>query len=161
MQKILVTGFGGFIGYSLVKELQKNFAITAFDNFSDFSNYDIKRARAGQLGIQNFDVFKRERIFRKELTTFHYADLCNVEQLEKIFSETSFDLIIHLAALTGVRQSLLNPRAYLDSNIKGFVNLLECANKFDVRKIIYASSSSVYGLNDETPFNFTFSVTSF
>jgi len=155
MQKILVTGFGGFIGYSLVKELQKNFQIIAFDNFSDFSNYDIKQARAQQLGIQNFDVFKRETVFRSDSTTFYYADLCNIEQLEKIFSTTSFDLIIHLAALTGVRQSLLNPQAYLDSNIKGFVNLLECAKKFEVNKVIYASSSSVYGLNDETPYTET------
>ena len=75
-----------------------------------------------------------------------------MEQLDKIFSSQKFDCIIHLAALTGVRQSLVNPQAYINSNITGFVNLLECAKKYGLKNIIYASSSSVYGLNYETPY---------
>lgn len=152
MQKILITGFGGFIGYSLVQELKGQFQIGALDSFSELSNYSIKLARARQLGISDFTLFKTKTLYQSAENSFHYADLCNLEQLEKIFSSTRFDLVIHLAALAGVRQSLLNPQVYIDSNIKGFVNLLECAKKFEVRNIIYASSSSVYGLNDETPY---------
>lgn len=152
MQKILVTGFGGFIGYTLVQSLKEQFDITAFDNFSDFSNYEIKKARAAQLGINDFETFKTNASFQSGNANFHYADLCNAEQLENIFSANKFDCIIHLAALTGVRQSLINPLAYIDSNVKGFINLLECAKKFEVKNVIYASSSSVYGLNDETPY---------
>ena len=152
MQKILITGFGGFIGHSLVQRLKGQFEITALDNFSELSNYSIKLARANQLGISDFESFKTKTVFQSEQATFHYADLCNIEQLEKIFSSTQFDFVIHLAALAGVRQSLLNPQVYIDSNIKGFVNLMECAKKFGVKNIIYASSSSVYGLNDETPY---------
>ncbi len=152
MRKVLITGFGGFIGYSLVQRLKRQFEITALDNFSELSNYSIKLARANQLGISDFDSFKAKAVFQSEQATFHYADLCNIEQLESIFSSTQFDFVIHLAALAGVRQSLLNPQVYIDSNVKGFVNLMECAKKFGVKNIIYASSSSVYGLNDETPY---------
>lgn len=152
MQKILITGFGGFIGYSLVQLLKEQFQITALDNFSDLSNYEIKKARAAELGIVDFDSFITETVFQSASGNFHYADLCDIAQLGKCFSSQQFDCVIHLAALTGVRQSLLNPQAYIDSNIKGFVNLLECAQKSGVKNIIYASSSSVYGLNDETPY---------
>ncbi len=152
MQKILITGFGGFIGYSLVESMKEKFQITAFDNFSELSNYEIKKARVAELGITDFDSFKTKRIFQSASATFHYADLCNMAELEKSFSSNQFDCIVHLAALTGVRQSLVNPQAYIDSNVKGFVNLLECAKKFGVKNIIYASSSSVYGLNHETPY---------
>lgn len=152
MQRVLITGFGGFIGYSLVKALKDKFQLTALDNFSELSNYEIKRARAARLGITDFKAFTDSGSSKPAETAFYYADLCNIPQLEKIFVAQPFDCIVHLAALTGVRQSLLNPQAYIDSNIKGFVNLLECAKKFGVKNIIYASSSSVYGLNDETPY---------
>jgi len=152
MQKILVTGFGGFIGYTLVQQLKQKMAITAFDNFSDFSNYEIKKQRAAQLGIADFEAFKTQTSYQSAAGSFYYADLCNAEQLDKIFASQQFDCIVHLAALTGVRQSLDNPQAYIASNVTGFVNLLESAKKYGVKNIIYASSSSVYGLNEETPY---------
>jgi len=152
MQKILVTGFGGFIGFSLVQAFKQTFDITALDNFSVFSNYEIKKARAAQLGISDFESFRAETVFQSGSTKFYYADLCNAEQLDKIFTSQQFDCIIHLAALTGVRQSLINPQAYIDSNVKGFINLLDSAKKAGVKNIIYASSSSVYGLNQTTPY---------
>lgn len=152
MQKVLVTGFGGFIGYSLIQALKSKFDITALDNFSTLSNYDIKKARAKELGITDFEAFTTSKQQSVNNLNFYYADLCNLAELETVFNSRQFDHIIHLAALTGVRQSLINPQAYIDSNIKGFVNLIECAKKHGVKNIIYASSSSVYGLNEETPY---------
>ncbi len=152
MQKILVTGFGGFIGYTLVQSLKNTFHTTALDNFTTISNYDIKTARAAQLGITDIDAFKAAGKIQNSNADFYYTDICDAAGLEKCFSGQQFDVIIHLAALTGVRQSLLNPQAYIDSNVKGFINLLECANKYGIKNIIYASSSSVYGLNDKTPY---------
>ncbi len=152
MQKILITGFGGFIGYSLVQELKDKFRITALDNFSELSNYEIKKARAAQLGIADTDLLKSQGHIQTPVADFYYADICKPEELEQCFTGEKIDVIIHLAALTGVRQSLLTPQAYIDSNVKGFVNLLECANRHSVKHVIYASSSSVYGLNSETPY---------
>ncbi len=152
MQRVLVTGFGGFIGYSLVQALRDKFEITGLDNFSAISNFEIKKERAAQLGILDFEKFKQQGFLKSEGGTFYYADLCDLVSLESVFATGNFDGIVHLAALTGVRQSLLNPQAYIDANVKGFINLLECAKKYGVKNIIYASSSSVYGLNDITPY---------
>lgn len=152
MQKILVTGFAGFIGYSLVSRLKEKFKVTALDNFSSVSNYEIKKARAAELGIKNFSSFKTTGSLCEENITLHYADVCNAQQLEKIIGTESFDCVIHLAALTGVRQSLQNPQAYIDANITGFTSLAEVCRKAGIKNIIYASSSSVYGLNKQTPY---------
>ncbi len=150
--KILVTGFGGFIGYTLVKALRSSHQLHALDNFSLVSNYDIKLARAADLGLTDFHAFCASEGLEQNGVTYHYADLCRPEALEKVFAASSFDLIVHLAALTGVRQSVSNPQVYIDTNVKGFVNLLEVAKKHGVKNIIYASSSSVYGSNTETPY---------
>lgn len=148
--RILVTGFAGFIGYSLIQHL-KGHQLVGLDNFSELSNYDIKLARAGQLGI---DVKALELSPQTSAgSTFYRTDLTDVASLEKVFAAHQFDLVIHLAALTGVRQSLLNPQAYIDANIKGFINLLECANRHGIKNVIYASSSSIYGNNSETPYS--------
>lgn len=152
MQKILVTGFAGFIGYSLVNQLREKFSVTALDNFSRLSNYNIKKARAAELGIKNFSDFENTGSFQSANVTLHHADICKPEQLEKIISNESFDCVIHLAALTGVRPSLQNPQAYIDANVTGFINIAEACQKAGVKNIIYASSSSVYGLNQQTPY---------
>ena len=150
MQKILITGFAGFIGYSLVKALRDKYKIVAFDNFSKLSNYDIKLQRAQNLGVENPETFTSAQA---NGVTFYRADLCDMQALEEVFSVHQFSCIINLAALTGVRQSLNHPQAYIDANVKGFTNLLECAKKHSVTNIIYASSSSVYGLNEEVPYS--------
>lgn len=113
MQKILVTGFGGFIGYTLVQQLKQKLSITAFDNFSDFSNYEIKQQRAAQLGITDFEAFKEQGSFQSTNGSFYYADLCNAEQLDKIFASQQFDCVIHLAALTGASCWLIRRRILL------------------------------------------------
>lgn len=150
--KILVTGFGGFIGYTLVKALRSSHQLQALDNFSLISNYDIKLARAADLGVADFQAFCASHGLEQEGVVYHYADLCKPEALDQIFANGNFDLVVHLAALTGVRQSVANPQVYIDTNVKGFVNLLEAAHKHGVKNIIYASSSSVYGRNTETPY---------
>lgn len=149
---MLITGFGGFIGYTLVQSLKDKVGVVALDNFSQLSNFDIKLARAAQLGIDDFENFKAQGSATISNTSFYYTDLCDTARLQEIFTKHKIDLVIHLAALTGVRQSLVSPMPYIDSNIKGFVNLIECAVKAGVRNIIYASSSSVYGLNTSTPY---------
>ena len=106
MQKILVTGFGGFIGYTLVQQLKDKFQITAFDNFSDFSNYEIKRQRAAQLGITDFEAFKKQTSFQSTTGSFYYADLCNVEQLDKFFASQQFDCIIHSTKVLNYIQAM-------------------------------------------------------
>lgn len=150
MQKILITGFAGFIGYSLVKALREKYEIVAFDNFSKLSNYEIKLERARNLGISNPESFTATNM---NGVTFYNTDLCHMQALEEVFAAHQFSCIINLAALTGVRQSLNHPQAYIDANVKGFTNLMECAKKHGVSNIIYASSSSVYGLNDEVPYS--------
>ena len=150
MQKILITGFAGFIGYSLVKALRDKYEIVAFDNFSKLSNYDIKLQRAKDLGLENAEIFASAKA---KGVTFYRTDLCDMQALEDVFAAHQFSYIINLAALTGVRQSLNYPQAYIDANVKGFTNLLECAKKYGVSNIIYASSSSVYGLNEEVPYS--------
>lgn len=123
----------------------------AFDNFSPLSNYHMKLMRANELRINDVDLLKKGRV-KVDNAEYHYADLCDIDALDSIFSQHRFDGIIHLAALTGVRQSVQNPQAYIDANVKGFVNMAECAKKYGVKNFIYASSSSVYGANKETPY---------
>lgn len=148
--RILLTGYAGFIGYTLVQQLKEH-ELVGLDNFSSLSNYDIKLARAKQLGISDVKALANAPI-KNGNGTFYLADLADAAQLERILAAHKFDLIIHLAALTGVRQSLNNPQAYIDANVKGFVNLVEAANKSGVKNVIYASSSSVYGSNTQTPY---------
>lgn len=143
MQKILLTGYGGFIGSSLIKELNRHYQFVGLDNFTTFSNYDIKRKRESYL-LTEKPALKQVQFFE--------ADICNESELEDIFQSHKFEMAIHLAALTGVRPSLVDPGAYIDVNVKGFVNILEQAKKNGIKHIIYASSSSVYGLNDEVPY---------
>jgi len=152
MQRILVTGFAGFIGYSMVQRLREKHKVAALDNFSEVSNRQIKTDRAKQLGIEDPAALKNGEFLATPHSLFYHADLADINQLEKIFSTHTFDAVVHLAALTGVRQSLLQPQLYVDANVKGFVNLLETAHKHGVKRIIYASSSSVYGLNSDTPY---------
>lgn len=153
MQKILITGFGGFIGYSLVQRLRGTHGIVALDNFTDFSNHSIKLARAKELGISNVEVLNASKAVSEDGVDFYKADICNPLELEKIFAQHKFDAIVHLAAFTGVRPSLQFPEAYINTNITGFSNVVESARKHGVKNIVYASSSSVYGANTTTPYS--------
>lgn len=153
--KILVTGAAGFIGFHLCKKLVTlGHEVTGLDNINDYYEVDLKLGRLKELGIEDnpdWNVI----INSKDYNTFCFIkmNLEDKENLPKLFKELQFDIVCNLAAQAGVRYSLENPMAYVDSNIVGFVNLLECVRNFGVKKLIYATSSSVYGLNEKIPFS--------
>jgi len=137
-KNILVTGCAGFIGFHLTKRLsENNYNIIGIDNLNDYYDVAIKESRLDILSNNNQFVFYK-------------VDLCNTSELSKIFKNNKIDFIIHLAAQAGVRYSLENPNAYIDSNIIGFMNILGECKKYNLN-IIYASSSSVYGDSKQFP----------
>jgi len=139
--KVLITGTAGFIGFHLAKRLLDNGChVTGIDNLNNYYDVRLKEARLARLRpYTNFE--------------FHKIDISNKNGLEKIFHNTSFDVVVNLAAQAGVRYSLTNPNAYVDSNITGFVNILECCRHFHAKHLVFASSSSVYGANTKMPFS--------
>ena len=132
-EKILITGVAGFIGFSLAKKfLKNNYKIYGIDNVNNY--YDTK------LKIDRLKILKNNKKF-----FFKKIDLKNFKDLENYIKQNKINFIIHLAAQAGVRFSLKNPQTYIDNNITGFLNILEIMKKRKIKKIIYASSSSVYG----------------
>lgn len=152
---ILVTGAAGFIGYHVTKRLLKNgHQVTGLDNLNDYYSVDLKIARLKDTGIdlESTEVGKGLPI-TYENYTFHPADLKDRSSIEAIFEGQTFDVMFHLAAQPGVRHSLKNPHTYIDSNINGFLHVLEGCRHSGINHLIYASSSSVYGNSKNTPFN--------
>jgi UDP-glucuronate 4-epimerase len=139
--KILVTGAAGFIGSQLSKRLlARGDEVVGLDNLNDYYDVNLKKARLAQLeGQTNFKFVK--------------LDLANREGIAELFAQEKFNKVMNLAAQAGVRYSIENPHAYVDSNIVGFVNLLEGCRHNDVEHLVFASSSSVYGLNTTMPFS--------
>jgi UDP-glucuronate 4-epimerase len=141
MSKILVTGAAGFIGFHLAKVLlDRGDEVVGLDNLNDYYDVGLKQARLAQLeGRSGFRFVK--------------LDLADREGVTALFREEKFDRVVNLAAQAGVRYSLQNPHAYVDSNLVGFVNILEGCRHNDVKHLVYASSSSVYGANTSMPFS--------
>jgi UDP-glucuronate 4-epimerase len=138
---ILITGSAGFIGFCVTRYLLKNNnRIIGYDNVNNYYDTKLKEDRIKIL--QKYSMFQ-----------FVRNDLCSDKILEQLFDEYHFETVIHLAAQAGVRYSLENPRVYIDSNIVGFLNILECCRKYNTKHLVYASSSSVYGLNTKQPFS--------
>lgn len=138
---ILVTGAAGFIGYHLSdKLLARGDQVTGLDNLNDYYDVSLKEARLARL--EGRDGF-----------SFMRADLADRDAMEALFQANQFDAVVNLAAQAGVRYSLENPHAYIDSNIVGFTNVLECCRHHRVGHLVYASSSSVYGMNSTMPFS--------
>lgn len=138
--KILVTGAAGFVGSHLCKLLaRKKFKVAGIDCISDYYDKKFKLDRLKWIGKKNFK--------------FYQINLLNKKNLSLFFSENHFNLIIHLAAQPGVIYSLKNPYSYIENNIMAYLNLLEFAKKKEIKNIIYASSSSVYGKSNKLPFN--------
>lgn len=153
--KILVTGTAGFIGYHLAKKLlERGDTVIGLDNINDYYDVNLKYARLNELGIDREKI--EENILVESSTnpnhSFIKCDLENTDVINKLFKNEKFDAVCNLAAQAGVRYSLENPRAYIDSNIVGFLNILEACRHNDVKNLSYASSSSVYGLNKSQPF---------
>ena len=138
--KILITGSAGFIGFNFSKFLlvNTNFKIIGLDNFNDYYDVNLKRNRNKIL--LKFKNYKFKKI-----------DICNNKNLNKIFKKEKFDFVFHFAAQAGVRYSIKNPRKYIDSNYIGFFNILENSNFYKVKRLFYASSSSIYGENSQFP----------
>lgn len=143
MQKILVTGAAGFIGFHVAKTLcAQGVQVLGYDNLNDYYDVSLKQARLAELKKHNsFDFMK--------------ADLEDEAAMEKAFRDFKPDKVIHLAAQAGVRYSIENPRAYVTSNLMGFMNILEGCRHHKVEHLVYASSSSVYGANTKVPFSET------
>ena len=141
LKNILVTGAAGFIGFHLSKRLmQDGYRVFGLDNINDYYDVRIKHGRLQRL--QEGDQFK-----------FFKIDLADQEGLSRVFAEHSIDAVVNLAAQAGVRYSLINPQAYVNSNLVGFVNILESCRHYKVKHLVFASSSSVYGANTKMPFS--------
>jgi UDP-glucuronate 4-epimerase len=139
--KVLVTGVAGFIGYHLAQRLlAEGIQVYGIDNLNDYYDVSLKKARLVQLQPQTE-------------FTFECLDLANRDRLLQLFQDIKFNYVINLAAQAGVRYSLQNPFAYVDSNMSGFVNLLEGCRRSQVKHLVFASSSSVYGANAKVPFS--------
>lgn len=142
MEKVvLVTGAAGFIGFHLSQALlKKKYMVVGYDNINDYYDVNLKYARLDVL--KKFDNFK-----------FIHADLADADAVNKVFEGYHPDIVVNLAAQAGVRYSIENPRTYIDSNIIGFFNILEACRHNPVEHLLYASSSSVYGNQEKTPFS--------
>jgi UDP-glucuronate 4-epimerase len=140
-QKVLVTGAAGFIGFHLAKRLLSDgHPVVGIDNLNPYYDVSLKEARLEDL--------KKEANFK-----FLQIDLCDRRQLEDLFERQGFEVVVNLAAQAGVRYSLENPYAYVDSNLVGFINILECCRHKAIKHLVFASSSSVYGANTRMPFS--------
>lgn len=140
--KILVTGVAGFIGSETARAFLKDgHEVIGIDNLNDYYSPKLKRDRLARVHSERF--------------SFVECSLSDKETLLRLFKKNAFDIVVNLAAQAGVRYSLINPQSYVDSNITGFLNILECARAYPPRHLVYASSSSVYGRNTETPFRTT------
>ena len=142
--QILVTGAAGFIGADLSQKLlSQGHSVIGVDNFNDYYDVSLKRARLEQIKLYaSTDHFDMREI-----------DICNRESVAALFEDNAFDVVVHLAAQAGVRYSIENPSSYIDSNLVGFANILEGCRQNKVSHFVYASSSSVYGANKNFPFS--------
>lgn len=157
MKKVLVTGSAGFIGFFTMKKLLKEgYMVVGLDNINDYYDVNLKYARLNELGFDRSEVveWKKEAHSKTyDNAVFIRLNLEDRENIIKLFDKHKFDAVIHLAAQAGVRYSLENPMAYVDSNLVGFVNILECSRYNKIKHLVYASSSSVYGENPKVPFS--------
>ncbi|WP_018337425.1 NAD-dependent epimerase [Butyricimonas synergistica] len=154
--KVLVTGSAGFIGFHVVKRLlERGDEVVGLDNINDYYDVNLKYARLAETGITREDIEpgKLVQSGRYPLYRFVRMNLEDRERLPELFAREKFDRVVNLAAQAGVRYSLENPFAYVDSNLVGFVNVLECCRHHGIQHLVYASSSSVYGSNEKVPFS--------
>jgi len=152
--KVLVTGAAGFIGCETsLKFCEMGFDVVGFDNINDYYDVELKYARLARLGIDKSEIIQDKLIPGAKGFRFIKGSLENVQLVNDVFLHEKFDAVIHLAAQAGVRYSIENPTAYVSSNIVGFLNILEGCRYNDIKHLIYASSSSVYGKNKTIPFS--------
>ncbi len=153
---ILVTGAAGFIGFHVcISLLEKGFNVIGVDNINDYYDTNLKFSRLKILGLVGNNKIKYGSIIqgKKYDKRFKFVklDINDIENLNVIFRSNKISVVCNLAAQAGVRYSLENPHVYVNSNISGFVNILECCKKYNISRLVYASSSSVYGKSDKFP----------
>jgi UDP-glucuronate 4-epimerase len=148
MKKILVTGSAGFIGFHLAKGLlESGFDVVGIDNLNDYYDPQLKLDR-----LENLNAFVSEKNLQDSYQ-FTKLDISDEYALKDLFNQHHFDIVVNLAAQAGVRYSLENPNAYIVSNLVGYANILECCRHASIEHFIFASSSSVYGMNTKQPFS--------
>ena len=154
--KVLVTGAAGFIGFYVSKVLlSKGHKVVGLDNINDYYDVNLKFARLNELGIKENEASEFNKLCQSKTSDFTFVrmNLEDRDELPKLFKNEKFDIVCNLAAQAGVRYSIENPETYVDSNLVGFLNILECCRHNDIKHLVYASSSSVYGLNKKIPFS--------
>jgi UDP-glucuronate 4-epimerase len=157
--KILVTGAAGFIGFhTCLKLVKQGHEVYGIDNINDYYDPKLKFDRLNELGLNQAE----SKFFKNEVQSakfnslrFSRIDLVDHESIDNLFKQEQFEVVCNLAAQAGVRYSIENPKAYIDSNISGFLNILEGCRNHKVKHLVYASSSSVYGENKKVPFETT------
>lgn len=151
--KVLITGIAGFIGFHVAKRLlSEGFSVFGIDNLNDYYDIQLKKDRLKELGVVENDG---TWVYSVSGLSYIKMELQDKDSLMSLFSENKFEFVVHLAAQAGVRYSLSEPQKYVDSNITGFLNILECCRFYPVKHLIFASSSSVYGSNTKIPFSET------
>jgi len=156
MKKVLVTGTAGFIGFHLARKLvDQGYFVCGLDNINDYYDVNLKFDRLEQAGIERSQISYNQLLTSSLSSNYQFIQLGleDRDALFELFANRKFDVVVHLAAQAGVRYSLSHPQAYVDSNITGFLNILESCRHHPVENLIYASSSSVYGLNKDMPFS--------
>ena len=154
--KILVTGTAGFIGSCVaVKLAQRGDEVVGVDNLNEYYDVELKYGRLGRDGVDRWKAEAGEWVKSSKDAAYRFKrmSLGDRPAVQELFEKENFDTVCHLAAQAGVRYSLVNPYSYIDANIMGFTNLLECSRHHQVKHLVYASSSSVYGLNERYPFS--------
>lgn len=154
--KVLVTGAAGFIGFYVSKILtSKGHKVVGLDNINDYYDVNLKYSRLNELGIDKKKAAEFNTLCNSLTSDFSFVrmNLEDREELPKLFKTQQFDIVCNLAAQAGVRYSIENPETYVDSNLVGFLNILECCRNNDIKHLVYASSSSVYGMNKKIPFS--------
>lgn len=154
--KILLTGSAGFIGsYVALRLLERGDEVVGLDNINDYYSVDLKYSRLEKTGIEQAEISWYKLVQSKIYPNYRFIrmNLEDKQAMQMLFANEQFDRVCHLAAQAGVRYSITNPYAYIESNIDGFINILEGCRHYAVKHLVYASSSSVYGLNANVPFS--------
>jgi UDP-glucuronate 4-epimerase len=159
--KILVTGAAGFIGFHLIRALlERGDEVVGIDNINSYYDVRLKYSRLELSGIKREEIIENQPVQSKSNSSYIFIkqDISDFANLSFLFSTRQFDAVVNLAAQAGVRYSLENPQAYIQANIVGFTNILECCRHHKVKHLVYASSSSVYGNNTKMPLSTSDSV---
>ena len=154
--KVLVTGTAGFIGFHLANKLiEEGHEVVGVDSINNYYDVSLKIGRLEAAGVNRYNIAYKETVKSTIHSNYHFVQLHLEDEasLNKLFREHKFDAVVHLAAQAGVRYSIKNPLAYINSNILGFANILEGCRSQEIDHLVYASSSSVYGTNTQIPFS--------